>query len=306
MKPNSLEAFYAKFGAGRTDPAGSPRELGHFNVFNIADLAPYTGGERPMLFDKRLYYKISLCLGPGRVEYGERVLAIAQRAVFLATPHIPYRWVPLTPTPAGYFCLFNQEFLRPARSGVAVEELPIFQPAAYPLWEIAEAEGQALRGIFEEMALEIGSAYAYKYELLRAHLWRLIHLVQKLQPAPTPAAGGGAADRLTAQFGDLLERQFPLQSPRQPLRLRTPTDFADQLAVHVNSLNRALKDTTGHTTTALIGGRLVQEAKVLLRQTGWSITQIAEGLGFTDAAHFCAFFKRQTTRTPGDFRQQVP
>ena len=87
------------------------------------------------------------------------------------------------------------------------------------------------------------------------------------------------------------------------MRLRTPTDFADQLAVHVNSLNRALKDATGFTTTALIRRRLTQEAKILLRQTSWSITQITEGLGFTDTAHCCTFFKQQTTRTPGDFRK---
>jgi AraC-like DNA-binding protein len=93
-----------------------------------------------------------------------------------------------------------------------------------------------------------------------------------------------------------------LPGPGQPLRLRTPTDFADQLAVHVNYLNRVLKEVTGHTTSALLAGRLTQEAKILLRQTTWSITQIAEGLGFTDTAHFCTFFKRQTRHTPGEFR----
>ena len=305
MKPNSLEAFYAKFGAsaGAADPTAQPDETGHFNIFNIADLAPYTGGERPMLFDKRLYYKISLCEGPGQIEYGDQVLNIAQRAVFLATPRVPYRWEPLTPTPTGGFCIFNRAFLLPARSGVAVEELPIFQPGAYPLWEVSDAQTQALHAIFEKMAHAIASPYAYKYDLLRAYLWELIHVVQQQQPTGQPLPGGSAADRLAAQFGDLLERQFPLPSPQPPLRLRTPADFADRLAVHVNYLNRALKDATGHTTTALIGGRLTQEAKILLRQTGWSITQIAEGLGFTDTAHFCTFFKRQTARTPGDFRQ---
>ena len=305
MKSNSLEAFYAKFGAsaGGAEPATQPGEAGHFNVFNIADLAPYTGGDRPMLFDKRLYYKISLCEGPGQVEYGDRVLDIAQRAVFLATPRVPYRWQPLTPTPTGCFCIFDRAFLLPARSGVAVEELPIFQPGAYPLWEVSEAQGQALHTVFGKMAQTIASRYAYKYDLLRAHLWELIHVVQQQQPTSLPVLGGSAADRLAAQFGDLLERQFPLPGPQQPLRLRTPADFADQLAVHVNYLNRALRDATGHTTSALIGGRLAQEAKILLRQTGWSITQIAEGLGFTDTAHFCTFFKRQTGRTPGDFRQ---
>ncbi|RYY09468.1 MAG: AraC family transcriptional regulator, partial [Cytophagaceae bacterium] len=60
MKPHSLQSFYTKFAAGIDDATGLAsqlREVGHFNVFNIANLAPYTGGERPMLFDRRLYYK---------------------------------------------------------------------------------------------------------------------------------------------------------------------------------------------------------------------------------------------------------
>ncbi|RYY07487.1 MAG: AraC family transcriptional regulator, partial [Cytophagaceae bacterium] len=75
-----------------------------------------------------------------------------------------------------------------------------------------------------------------------------------------------------------------------------------QLAVHVNHLNRVLKDTTGHTTTALISGRVAQEAKILLKQTSWTISEIADSLGFADAAHFCNFFKRQAGLTPGEFR----
>jgi AraC family transcriptional activator of pobA len=75
------------------------------------------------------------------------------------------------------------------------------------------------------------------------------------------------------------------------------------LAVHVNHLNRVLKETTGHTTTALISRRLAQEAKLLLKQTAWSISEIADSLGFADVAHFCTFFKRHAGQTPGDFRR---
>jgi AraC-like DNA-binding protein len=47
-----------------------------------------------------------------------------------------------------------------------------------------------------------------------------------------------------------------------------------------------LKDSTGRTTTDLIGGRLAQEAKVLLRQTDWTPWEIADSLCFVDVAHF--------------------
>ena len=308
MQPNSLEAFYAKYApvadapSNVLPPPDMAREVGHFNVFQIADLQDGARPRPPMSFDRRAYYKISLCRGGSRIEYADQVLEIAHNALFVATPRVPYRWVPLTATPTGSFCIFNDAFLLPLGSGVVLDELPIFQPGAYPVWELPEVDSAAVEAVLQKMAQEITSTYLYKYDLLRAYLWELIHLVQKLQPAPAPAATLPAAARLTARFTDLLERQFPLPGPQQRLRLRTATDYANQLAVHVNHLNKVLKETTNCTTTSLIGRRVAQEAKILLRQTSWTVSEIADSLGFTDVAHFCTFFKRQTSFTPSDFR----
>ena len=63
-----------------------------------------------------------------------------------------------------------------------------------------------------------------------------------------------------------------------------------------------LKDSTGRTTTDLIGGRLAQEAKALLRQTDWTLWEIADSLGFVDVAHLSHFFRRYAAVSPGAFR----
>ncbi|MBF9221024.1 helix-turn-helix domain-containing protein [Hymenobacter sp. BT662] len=273
--------------------------VGHFNVFPLADLR----GAPPMNFSRKDYYKITLCRGNSQVEYADQAPHRGANTLFLVTPRVPYRWLPLAEAPTGYCCLFDDAFLLPARTGVVLSELPIFQPGAYPVWEVTEADGAALEAIFQKMAHELPSAYAYKPDLLRTYLWELIYLVQKLQPVPAPLSTHSAAERVATQFAELLERQFPRHSPQPPLR--TATDYADQLAVHVNHLNRVLKETTGHTTTALISRRLAQEARLLLKQTTWSISEIADSLGFADVAHFCTFFKRHAGQTPGDFRRQL-
>ena len=46
--------------------------------------------------------------------------------------------------------------------------------------------------------------------------------------------------------------------------------------MHVNYPNRVLKETTGLTTTALIGRRAAQKAKMLLKQTNWTVSEIAD------------------------------
>jgi AraC-like DNA-binding protein len=84
--------------------------------------------------------------------------------------------------------------------------------------------------------------------------------------------------------------------------LRSAKDYADRLAVHVNHLNKVLKENTGKTTTGIISSRVLQEAKILLKQTDWNVSEIAYCLGFEEVAHFSNFFRKQTSFSPMGFR----
>lgn len=52
----------------------------------------------------------------------------------------------------------------------------------------------------------------------------------------------------------------------------------------------------------LITSRITQEAKILLKQTDWNVSEIAYCLGFEEVAHFSNFFRRQTAVSPLAFR----
>lgn len=308
MKHKALDELYTTLPpviqpAGEAAPEpGRLRQAGLFNVFDVADLMLTYRSRPPMTFDRRAFYKISLIRGRSRVEYADQQVEVARQALWFVTHRVPYRWLPHDLDQTGYFCVFTDEFLLPAKSRVVPGELPVFQPGGCPVVAVSDAEYATIEAIFRKMAQEMASDYAYKYDLLRVYLLELIHVGQKLQPAAALAPAPTAAARLLALFDDLLERQFPLETPQQQLRLRTAADYAAALAVHVNHLNRVLKETTGHTTTALIARRVAQEARMLLQHTNWTVSEIADGLGFTDVAHFCNFFKRQTGQVPGAFR----
>jgi AraC family transcriptional activator of pobA len=114
-----------------------------------------------------------------------------------------------------------------------------------------------------------------------------------------------AKNRLTQAFKSLLNDQFPIINPFQPLVLRTPQQFADRLAVHINYLNRALKENTGKTTTNLISERIVQEARALLLHSNWTINQISYCLGFEEATNFTKAFRKMTGISPSELRKAV-
>lgn len=142
----------------------------------------------------------------------------------------------------------------------------------------------------------------FKYDLLRNYVTELTHYALKSEPTENLYQHPDAKSRIAAVFTELLERQFPIETPSQRFSMRSAKDFAEKLAVHVNHLNRSVKVATGKTTTDLIAQRLLAEAKSLLKHTDWNVAEIGYCLGFEEAAHFNNFFKKQTSYTPGSFR----
>jgi AraC-like DNA-binding protein len=72
--------------------------------------------------------------------------------------------------------------------------------------------------------------------------------------------------------------------------------------VHVNHLNKAVRELTGKTTGQHIAGRMIAEAKALLQHTSWSTAEIAYALGFEYPTYFNNFFKKHTGTTPSAVR----
>lgn len=283
-------------------PDGIGRDIGHFNVFNVSDIVEKMKKKPFMPYNRRAYYKISLISGRNRAEYADKVIDIEKDALLFATPKVPYHWLPQDTKQSGHFCIFTPEFLVQHKSGVVLDNLPIFKAGGYPVFQISKEDTKELSAIFQKMHKELASDYAYKYDLLRNYVMELIHYGQKLQPADAMPAGHNAAARVSSLFIELLERQFPIESPHQKLKLRTAKDYADNLAIHVNHLNKVLKESTGKTTTEMISGRITQEASILLKQTNWNISEIAYCLGFEEVAHFSNFFRKQTSVAPHTLR----
>lgn len=280
----------------------SNQDIGHFNVFDIKKLnASCNKGAMP--YNRRTYYKISLIKGKNRVEYANKVVDIANYAVLFATPKIPYRYFPLDPEQSGHFCVFTNDFLAKSKTGINIDKLPLFSPQSGFVYQISQKQFDDLSLIFSKMHEEMQSDYEFKYDLLRNYAMELILKGQKLEPISSQDRNNtNASARIFTLFIELLERQFPIESTNQVLKLKTAKDFAETLGIHVNHLNKVLKEITGKTTTEIISSRINQEAKILLKETPWNISEIAYSLGFDEVAHFSNFFKRKTKLSPLSFR----
>lgn len=307
MTDISIKEFYKEIlgeNAGLIDIIDSQgnAELGHFNVFETEKF--YFSGKKKseMTYNRRLYYKISLIKGENLVEYADKTVLIQQQGILFATPRIPYRYTPISKKQSGFFCVFTKEFMSKSKTGLLIDELPIYLPNSDFVFQLNDKQYLEMEIIFKKMNQEMSSDYAYKYDLLRNYVLELIHNGQKLNPIKSAETTTNAASRISSLFIELLERQFPIENEAQVLQLKTPTDFAKNLGIHINHLNKVLKQTTGKRTSEIINGRIAEEAKILLKKTRWNVSEIAYTLGFDEVAHFSNFFKKHTTWSPMKFR----
>jgi AraC family transcriptional activator of pobA len=257
------------------------------------------------IYSRKDFYKISLITGDATYHYRDKAYQIksGDNVLVFTNRETPYRWEIHNGACSGYSCMFTEDFL-PLHTHVRPSDLAVFNDAGYSLIRITQKDRAVFEGLFQKMMSEQASGYKHKYQLLFLYVLECIHTALKLAPE-TENRNQTAVARLTEAFKQLLNDQFPLVNPFQELLLRSPQAFADKLSVHVNYLNRALKEVTGKTTTQLITERIMQEARSLLLHSNWSIAQISDCLGFDEPTHFTKAFKKATGETPSVLRRMV-
>jgi AraC family transcriptional activator of pobA len=289
----TLEEFYKRHPVDNQKVfAENNTGQGHFNVF----LRRPCFNRTP--FSRRDFYKIGLVIGNGKLIYADKEVVIDRPALVFSSPSVPSSWESGPGPQEGYFCLFTQAFIKSHEHKNALQDFPLFKVDGRNIVFLDEAQLTFLSTTLGRMMEELDSDYAGKYDLLRNYLRIIMHEALKIAPIANYEMNINAAGRITTEFLDLLERQFPIDSPEQLLQLKTANDFAQSLAVHTNHLNRSIKEVTGKTTTQHISERILKEAYALLKHTNWSISQIANGLGFEEPAYFTNFFKKYTGTSP--------
>ena len=296
-KSESIQAFYEE--RFHWIPNEIKNSLGHFNVFQLQ--YPTIGkGAKDLEYCRREWYNIVLVSGGGIYQSYGKEYKVKKYAIAFSNPHTPFGWLERNKITKGYYCLFNEQFLNKYKK---IIDFPMFKTNALPLFELNVKDAKTIELLFKRMFVELNSSYLYKYDVIKILLEDMLHITMKsatfdMQEHDTQSA----SKRITLQFLELLERQFPIESTNQVLRLTSASDFANQLNVHVNHLNKSVRENTEKSTTALIKERILQEAQTLIQFTDWNISEIAYVLGFKETTHFNNFFKKSTGLPPMQYR----
>jgi AraC family transcriptional regulator, transcriptional activator of pobA len=302
MQRFTLQEFYESYFPDNAYKKGLIfPESGHFNVFERGTFCKH-----PTQIHRSDFYKISLVIGSGILHLEDRSIEVSGPSLIFYNPAVPHLWESVSARQQGYFCLFNAEFIKGILRDTYVRNSPLFNPRLNPVHTLTENQCADLVFIFKKMMQEVESEYIHKYDLIHSYLQLILHEANKNQNLYlTSEKYTNAASRITSQFIELLERQFPVDSTERSLKLKTPHNFAERLSIHVNHLNRAVKEVTGSSTSEIVSARTAAEAQSLLLHTDNTIAEIAYSLGFEHPSNFNIFFKKQTGKTPKTVREAV-
>lgn len=246
-----------------------------------------------------------MIIGVGKLYYADKWILVNRPALLFSNPLVPYAWESISEEQKGMFCIFNEQFVQSEEKNGSLANTPLFKITGDKVFFLDDTQVDKVLDIYMQMQEENQSGYVNKSDVLRCYFHLLIHTALKMQDFNQYESFPNASQRITELFIELLDRQFPVDYPHAILNLRTPADYANRLSVHINHLNKVVKDTTGKTTSEMIAERIIKECTQYLLHSNLSISEIAYSLGFETVSYFSKFYRKHTGKSPSEIREQA-
>ncbi len=246
------------------------------------------------------YYQLTLCLaGRTTATLSLSNYELHRNMVYFSFPGQTNQFPRLDPELRTLSIAFTQDFyLTGEQPLMMLYKYPFLQYDGVPAFELTEAQAMAVAAELHRLNEVYTSDYPLREEVLRLGISQMLHTANHRY--------GQLRFENQHEFataGTVLTNRFIYLICQHHLHQRRIADYADMLAVIPNHLNETVKHTTGKTCSELIKTMMVLEAKIMLRQTDRSVSEIANELNFQDLSHFTKYFKKYTQLTPVEFRR---
>lgn len=197
----------------------------------------------------------------------------------------------------GFFCHFDSEiFTKLFPNNQLIEEFSFLQFSGEPLVEVSEEMLSAVVNILRRLLFEYETNKSLNTNLITAYLLALFNEVSLFQQEKINLPKN-AALRVTEKYKNLLSQHI--------YKTNKVADYASMLAITPDHLNKCVKATVGRTSQELLADMIILEAKVMLKQTNLSISEIAFRFSETNPSDFTRFFKSKAGLSPKEFRKTV-
>jgi AraC-like DNA-binding protein len=198
----------------------------------------------------------------------------------------------------GYVLCFSTQFLIENNIPVSfIDDLNLFNDYGQsPPLAISIGQLNDLSNYCEEIIKWDQSTIKFKEHALGAFLKLFLIECNNLCSLPKNHAQNiEAGNSILKKFKNLVDENHTLW--------HSTTEYAQKLNISPDHLNRTIKFLIGKTAKEYIQNRIVIAAKRMLYFSEQSSKEIGFELGFDEASNFSSFFKKNTGKSPSQFRK---
>ena len=194
----------------------------------------------------------------------------------------------------GYYCHFDMELLNvDYKTKDLINEFTFLEFHANPIVMINdEAKGRIIL-LLERLIQEYNAGENCRFDILRMYLMTVFTELKIFIGSSKPNISNSAF---------LITEQYKKYLSQYIYEKQKTTEYAEMMAISPNHLNKCVKMTLGKSAHDLLNEMLLLEAKVLLKQTNLTVTEIAYKIGKNEISDFARFFKSQTGMKPSEYR----
>lgn len=168
---------------------------------------------------------------------------------------------------------------------------------SYTLIESSESFNSFYENILliqSELAISVDH---YSFEILHNLLHNILLIAERqINQKEKKKISQGTDLDFAIRFKELIDKNYH--------SMKMVHFYLSELSISEKRLNQATTNTFSKTPKEMINDRIIQEAKRLLSFTNKSIKEIGVALNFEDPAYFIKYFKKQTQKTPLEFRSE--
>ncbi|MCW3075551.1 MAG: transcriptional regulator [Bacteroidetes bacterium] len=236
--------------------------------------------------------------GQGQHEIDFKTYNVKQGSVFFLSPGQMHNWK-LSSDTEGYILFHTKEFYELHYRNCKVQDY-LFYASLYntPCLTVPLKKLKEVNDFFELMISEFKEILPYKTSKL-ASLLDLIYINLSRLYFPGEPFNNTSTGYLVKirKLESLIDIHFKEK--------KSPAIYAELLNITGKHLNRMVKDTLNKTVSEMIADRIILEAKRLIAQHKYSISQVADELGYYDRSYFNRFFKKHAKLTPHEFAKNI-
>jgi len=299
LKVDSYSRYYRKDDSLKRKP---PVEAA-LQQFGIAQRCLLKNHIAPHRLDFYLVFLVTE--GEGIHSFGLHEHYVKKNTMCFIGPHTIQSWQSEIEEHKGYFCTFSDEFFNVGREDKHfLNTLPLFGIEGNGVLHLNAQQADYYLALFNMMKQESENCSRYSANIIRGHLNVLLNKAHSEFQQHACQAGTPNDPRLglVKKFTSLFLNDINALSSNQTIHLKKIGDYAREIGVSQNHLNDTIKTVTGKSAGQLIKNQLIKRATLCLKYSTKSISEIAYSLGYDDPSYFARFYKRQTGRSPSEYR----